>query len=316
MFFFLTLEDGVSYEASSVYSWHLGSDSQLPWCRSHHEYMQLTVFDAWEVFKIDSQSILLMATRNPIQPTTGWMVLKPCKFHHINWFSHRISGCHQQYQWSFNGRTIGTTHRWRRQQQRSLRSWLCGGEIVSLSNAFVAHMWRRTWERVCRVGGNDGQRGLLTYVGWLWCDGCLNSSEHMILVCFLFLLFLLWLFSMVPASQTPSIFNQNPLYIGFILNQELRGSNNAHVWSYLSDSFKQMVHYLGWSNIPFLPYAAVQWSNPPLGGVNTPLHSLSCKGPRLHQMKNPGEKIPERIKITRFRSWMPSETRLAMLGGK
>lgn len=27
---------------------------------------------------------------------------------------------------------------------QSLRSWLCGGEIVSLSNAFVAHMWRRT----------------------------------------------------------------------------------------------------------------------------------------------------------------------------
>ena len=26
---------------------------------------------------------------------------------------------------------------------QSLRSWLCGGEIVSLSNAFVAHMWRR-----------------------------------------------------------------------------------------------------------------------------------------------------------------------------
>ncbi|CAJ1348330.1 unnamed protein product, partial [Effrenium voratum] len=26
---------------------------------------------------------------------------------------------------------------------QSLRSWLCGGEIVSLSNAYVAHMWRK-----------------------------------------------------------------------------------------------------------------------------------------------------------------------------
>mmetsp|Transcript_58838 Transcript_58838/g.137831 ORF Transcript_58838/g.137831 Transcript_58838/m.137831 type:complete len:627 (-) Transcript_58838:128-2008(-) len=27
---------------------------------------------------------------------------------------------------------------------QSLRSWLCGGEIVSLPNAYVAHMWRKT----------------------------------------------------------------------------------------------------------------------------------------------------------------------------
>lgn len=97
------------------------------------------------------------------------------------------------------------------------------------------------------------------------------------LVCYFFL-FLLWLFSMVPVSQTPSIFNQNPLYIGFILNQELGGSKNAHVWSFLSDSFKQMVHYLGWSNIPFLPYVAGSMEEPSTGRGEHPTPLSLQKG--------------------------------------
>ena len=72
--------------------------------------------------------------------------------HSNRWFS-LLAGFLKRHQLRINGHSSWST------LLRSLRSWLCGGEIVSLSNAFVAHMWRRTWGPGCPAGGGgiDGQ---------------------------------------------------------------------------------------------------------------------------------------------------------------